>query len=415
MVKPLVKQALLNSGAGLGSLVGSQIGQGPAGATIGKGIGARLSKLVGSGDYSFGPEPAMNSLFKTATGKSSAANASAVFAGAENPRVRHREFLGDVVTGGVAGQFTNTSYPINPGLATTFPYLANVAQNFEEYSCHGLVFEFVSSASAIATTGALGSVVMAMEYNPSAAPFTSKPQMENCDFAISRRMDHDIMYGVECVANVQTTSYVRMANNTGIPLTSTDLGIFQIATAPSASYPVNAIVGELWVSYDIELKRPRISQGRFGYFHGQRANPSTIDILGTITANPYVALGSLYLASMTTNTIILPSMIQGDVYFVVVFWTGIGVVTGTAPPLMTFSNCTNIPGFSNNTGAVRSYESAGWGGAVLADTMVSFYVQITGVSGSTATLSFGGDSVPQGSTVDVIVNCVGNGFTNNTV
>lgn len=262
VVKPAIKSALEYGGASLGASVGNMAGPGGAmvGANAGKMLAHRFSKLIGSGDYSTNlTDVTHNSLVKY-----SGASEYASFSDSKTSvRLRHREYLQDVFVG-TTGVFSNTSFAVNPGLSNTFPFLSQIAGNFEEYHMHGLVFEFVSTTSPYNSTSAMGSVIMAMEYNAAAPLYTSKPQMENSDFAVSARPDKSMIYGVECANNASNNYYVRQGL-TGIPLTSTDLGTFQVATLTPLNTGVT--LGELWVSYDVELFRPRISASRFGYAH----------------------------------------------------------------------------------------------------------------------------------------------------
>jgi hypothetical protein len=113
----------------------------------------------------------------------------------------------------------------------------------------------------------MGTVVMAMQYNAAASPFATKGAMENSDYAISARFDKNMLYGIECKAGstAQNRFYTRSGNVSGtMPLSLTDMGLFQISTAPSSSYPTDATIGELWVTYDIEYFIPRASYSNWG-------------------------------------------------------------------------------------------------------------------------------------------------------
>jgi len=93
----------------------------------------------------------------------------------ESVVIKHREYIADVSMVGAA--FNLTTYNINPGLSTSFPYLNNVASNFQQYRFKGLVFEFkTTSATALVsgTNTAMGSVMLAVQYRSDAAPFTNK-------------------------------------------------------------------------------------------------------------------------------------------------------------------------------------------------------------------------------------------------
>jgi hypothetical protein len=72
--------------------------------------------------------------------------------------VMNREFIGDIITSSTAGAFSANTFYVNPGNANTFPWLSNVALQFESYTCHGLLFEYrtMSSDSLNSTNTALG-------------------------------------------------------------------------------------------------------------------------------------------------------------------------------------------------------------------------------------------------------------------
>jgi len=253
-VKSLVKQGLKTSLTAAGGVAGTYIGNPRAGRKIGKGIAAKLSKLVGSGDYASNTtDLAVNSLIKPG------ANQYATFGDNTScVRIQHREYIRDIFAG-APGTFTTTSIEVNPGLQTSFPYLSGLANNFEEYRVSGMVFELVSTTSPYNSISAMGSVIAAMQYNAANPPFTTKAQMENSDFAISARLDKSIMYGVECKDLATNNLYIRNQALDTIPKTSTDVGLLQLAIQSGMGITADSVIGELWVSYDIDLMRPHIT------------------------------------------------------------------------------------------------------------------------------------------------------------
>jgi len=282
-MKPLAKQALQSGGSALGSMAGGALGGGGgaiSGAAAGRMLATRFSKLIGSGDYATNlADVSHNSIVRY-----SGASEYASFADSKTSvRIRHREYLQDLFVG-TTGVFSNTSFAINPGLSNSFPFLSQIASNFEEYHMHGCVFEYVSTTSPYNSSSAMGSVVMAMEYNANNPPYTSKPQMENSDFAVSARPDKSMIYGVECANNAQNNYYVRQGAGS-LPLTTTDLGLMNIATLTPLATGVN--LGELWVSYDVELFRPHVSPARYGYAHYsmQVANSTPAGVINSTYAS----------------------------------------------------------------------------------------------------------------------------------
>jgi hypothetical protein len=379
---------------------------------------------MGSGDYEVGDMCQTNSLF----GKGKVGMSNASFYNTDmGTRVVHREYLGDVFTGPSAGTFNNTSFPINPGLSYVFPYLSQIASNFEEYSFKGLAFEFVTTTSPYNSSSAMGSAVMSMEYNASAPPFTSKPQMENSDFAISARFDKSMLYGVECKENALNSYYIRSSAST-IPVTNTDLGNFQFATAPASTFPTNSIIGELWVSYDVELLRPRISPERYGYAHFRAVvTTSQTQITTYVPSAVPIIYGALtgatvsFVASTGVITITFPNADIGDTYM------GTYILTATAT---LSSGVSGFTGSSSSTGVNdlliiannNAYSAFGVGDSSASSTLAAFVY--TGVwqvnTESTAvSINFIGPTFSSSSTntfnLDFIFTDLGNGFTVSTL
>jgi len=226
----------------LGASVGGLIGQ----PQLGKLAGQTVSRIFGQGDYQVNA-PLKNSLM----GVPSFSPLTAGF------RVRHREYIGDV-SSSIA--FASKVYRINPGLATTFPWMSNIAQNFEEYKIHGMVvyLNTMAGASTSGTNSALGLWGVVTAYDPNEPEFQNKQQAEAYVGAQSSVPSQSLLHGIECAPNshIMEKMYVRST-----PIDSTDnlkfydWGKFTVFT--QGSQAVNTI-GELWISYDIEFTKPRL-------------------------------------------------------------------------------------------------------------------------------------------------------------
>jgi len=393
-LKPMIKQALVSSG----EIVGSRMGVGSAGGDIGR----RISRLIGSGDYESN-SVATNSLIK-GTGLS----ASSQFGQSSlQIRVKHREFLGDIVSGAVAGAFTNYTYPINAGLRSTFPYLSQLASNYEEYCFKGLVFEFISTASPFLSTSALGAAIAAIEYNSASPPFTSKFSMENSAMAVSTRLDKNLMYGVECAtgANAQNCYYIRNGLST-LPLTTTDMGLFQFAVAPGAGVPTNSVLGELWVAYDVVLDRPYLNMDDIGSCHIFRSGVSNTNPLGT--ASTFVrSNGSLSSTSVTATTISPTSVSVGDSLLITIQWVGTAT-TIVYPTTPTITGCTFQNLLQGNTsGSATSPQGST---ASVTQATYSLAVLCTSIN-PVITIPIATLSLPGSATADIIIVNLGNNLT----
>ena len=170
----------------------------------------------------------------------------------------HREFIQDIV--GSTG-FNIQSFRINPGFLKTFPWLSSIAENYEQYVIQGMIFEFKTTcANAVASTNtALGTVVMATQYNSLSPNFTSKQQMENYEFSQSSTPSQSILHPIECDPSQTQCGGIfnvtdQVLDNTG-DIRLYDVGRFSIATV---GMQAAATIGELWVSYKICFLKPKL-------------------------------------------------------------------------------------------------------------------------------------------------------------
>lgn len=259
--------------------------------------------------------------------------------------IRYQEYLGDIITSSNAGAFKLDVYNIQPGIPTSFPWLSQIAANYEQYSIEGMIYQFKStSANALNSTNtALGSVLLATNYDVSDPAFTSKAEMLNYEFSTSCKPSDSVLHMIECDPNqsVLTEMYTRTGElPAGKDQKFYDLGKFQIATIGFQGTSVN--IGELYVSYQVRLLKPKLF--------------STLgeDIAGYIsyTPNSYTdaqPLGQPLLAQLNAaNNIVIertPTSLTWPVSnvvetFAVQFaWQGAAAVAFVGPPIITATNC----------------------------------------------------------------------------
>jgi hypothetical protein len=317
ILKPVLKTALVNGSGLAGGALGNMIGAGSEGKSIGTKIGSYLSKLFGSGDYTTNDVPVCNSLLTGAGAKAQLGSFSSI----KSFPLQHREYIGDVFTGNTAGMFSSMTMPVQPGLATFLPWGSSIANMFEEYKVKGMVFQYIPSTSPYNSSGAMGTVFMAMQYNAGAQPFTNKISMENSDFAISSRLDKPMAYGIECVGFSRDHYYVRNGD-TANPIVDTDIGLFQIAVQPSSTFPTGSVIGELWVTYDLEFMRARLGPQRYGYYHTQWVNfePSSTPVSTVTYGTAYQMVSTCYETGLIAIT--MPNFDPQDKFLVFVFSNG---------------------------------------------------------------------------------------------
>jgi hypothetical protein len=300
-----------------GGMLGSYLG-GPLGGTLGSALGNIFGSITGLGSY------------KVNTNSLVSQNSVPVFKNSANGCIEiiHREFLSDV-SGSVG--FVNTSYAINAGLLATFPFLAQLAANYEQADYMGLIFEFKTTcATAVGSTNtALGTVILATEYDVLDSNFTTKQQMEAYEFSCSTVPCGSVIHPVECDPrqNVLTNLYTR---NGSIPAGADqrfyDLGNFQIATVGMQAANV---IGELWVSYHVKLLKPKLSPPIGSATIQANTSISTTSIWGTAPLFTGTYAPSVVNVSSNVGTYTVTNLIIGVEYYSSVMIAGT-VITGLA-------------------------------------------------------------------------------------
>jgi len=228
--------------------------KGGFGGTIGSWIGDAAQRLIehltGSGAYTV----KSNSIIH---GQGLSSGGPPVFStnGRTNIIVCRREFVRNIASSGSA--FNITSFILNP-TSGLFPWLADVATNFELYRFHGIVFEFkATTGMAISSSNAaMGSVILATRYNALSSQFTSQQQMEEYEYSTSTAGYVSALHPVECAPfeNALSELYTDPGYASGDPRMSL-MGVFDVATIGQQAA---STLGELWVTYHVELIRPRM-------------------------------------------------------------------------------------------------------------------------------------------------------------
>jgi hypothetical protein len=180
-----------------GAIVGGALG-GPAGRAAGGALGAGISAITGYGDYTV--SSGINSSKMTDPGVPSFVRNS------NGISVSHREYVGQIALPNTTA-FDATHYTINPGNASLFPWLSNLAINFQEYRFRGLVFTFQSRTSEFAADNAMGTVMMATNYNVQEKPFTTATNLLNTQFAVSAKPSTSFIHAIECDSALASNTF----------------------------------------------------------------------------------------------------------------------------------------------------------------------------------------------------------------
>jgi hypothetical protein len=353
----------------LGSVLSSGVGK-----LVTKGLGTLIS---GFGDYKVQSNTLMTGGLDPPTVVNSIDQGGVI--------VRHREYLQDI---SATIAFTINNFSLNPGIVSTFPWLSSIAQHFEQYRFRGVLFEFKTLSSdtvlSSATSSALGSVIMATQYNALSPAFPDKFTMENYEFANSSKPSNSFIHPVECQRGQTSISelYVRgeaAPANSDIRLY--DMGVFSIATVGMQA--ASGVAGELWVTYELELYKPKISNPinlsvPFDHFRMTASGTNTNPFLNNV-ASTFNTLGGV----LTGHIYTFPANVSDGVYILV--WVVTGSSTLVMGSTLTLTGCVGNNLFLNDSQS--TYRTAG-------TTTIYFDMAAVTVTAASATVSYGTMTLP---------------------
>jgi len=348
-------------------------------------LGGKLAQIAGFGHYTVD----RNSIVRQGTQLREGEEIPAFMVQGHETRVVHREYLGDISVPSSAAAFVNTSYVINAANPKTFPWLAPIAANYQQYRFNGLVFEFKTMSSDITSGGALGTVIMATNYDVNASPFANKLTMENSQFAISAKPSRSQIHAVECdPKQVANNLYYCRDSSQNLSLASDarfyDMGLFQIATSGLPGSPGTQL-GELWISYDVSLLKPDLSNPSSAGTQSIRGQTSigNTQIFGTqpiFSGSALATVGGSTFTFQYAGLYILTQQVNGTVLDI----PGVSGTASIAPVWMTSGP---RPGTLTNLTSVYKVTVSSPGQTVVMD-----YTGSATISGSyssvTATTSF---------------------------
>jgi len=157
------------------------------------------------------------------------------------------------------------SIPLNPGLGESFPWLSQVAMNYEEYEFEQLIVTFKSTIDqSLATNGQTGQIALTTSYNPGQDPFGSKQEMMSYSGGMSCKTNQSMQHGVECDPSKNSGSagkYVRPGVVTQGDLKNYDLGTTYLSILDAPTQFLGVTLGELWITYTVRLRKPKLTVG----------------------------------------------------------------------------------------------------------------------------------------------------------
>ncbi len=179
----------------------------------------------------------------------------------KNTVIKHVEQIIEV-TGSTSSYNLSLTLNLNPGLAQTFPWLSQAAQQYEAYRFREISFiymPYVSSATS-------GYIAMNCDYNPQdddVTEFQTKQAFTDYDGAVQGNSWEAMVFRVKCPNPEGPVRRSMRYGDLPIPydLHNYDHATFNLAVGGQAS---TANIGTLFVHYVVELARPRIANQNIG-------------------------------------------------------------------------------------------------------------------------------------------------------
>jgi len=168
--------------------------------------------------------------------------------------IKHREYVQEISSTASTTTFAlSANLPINPAQPQTFQWLSKIAQNFESYRFRKLKFFFETEQS----TAQIGTLVMAVDYDATDPAPTSKQQM----MAFRNSVRTSLWNGCEHSSQQEDLHKLKMNYiRPGSQPSNTDLKLYDIGNlfifCLCTSLGAGAVIGELWVEYEVELITP---------------------------------------------------------------------------------------------------------------------------------------------------------------
>jgi hypothetical protein len=324
------------------------ISGGLPGAKTGWNTGADVSKAMGFGAYN------TNRQLIAPAGIHYADPVPRMHSTAESCNICRTEYLGDVITSGVANAFSLQPFNFNPGIFLNWG--STLASLFQEWQLNGAVVSFRTRSSSYSNTTTLGTIVLAMDYNATATAFTTKQQIQECGGSVAASLDRDCDLYIEAAQS--QTPLARLYVRTGsVPSGSDqhlyDMGLLQVATSGCPNTSAN--VGELYISYDITFFKPVSVSGSMiptAYY-------STVSISNAAPLGTATKLNDTIGLTLTSTSVTFPAGTSG-LFYVVFYYAGNGAVA-THRPTLTATNATanlaliSPPDTTSSTNMVVAY------------------------------------------------------------
>jgi len=222
-----------------------------------------------------------------------------------NTVISHCEQIAEVTAANGSTYSLQVPLQINPGLASTFPWLSQIAQNYEAYEFKKLQFVFIPYVS----TATNGWNAMNFDYNPqeeSSTQFPTKQSFTDYDGSVQCNAWEAFQMPIRC-PNLEgpRVRTIRTGAITGqYDLHNYDHGQFNFAVGASTG---TSAIGTLYVCYSIALSRPRISTSGTGQgslasgLVGYTTGVAKTSVFGAVSTNLPVSVDSTMGLNVSSN------------------------------------------------------------------------------------------------------------------
>lgn len=229
---------------------------------LGNTFRSAFKDFTGFGDYQINS----NSLIRGGvSGISTSAPSVTYGAAGREVRIKFKEYVGDVFTHPTnPGEFYQQNYSLNPGLLDNFPWLAPIAQQYQQWIPNGVVYEFTSTSGDITTSQALGKVIIATDYNTTTldTSFTNAQEMLAEAYSQESVPTLNMVHGIECAATERSRSiFFLRAGALESTANLSDYDLCQTTVATVGGPVANVNLGSLWIHYDISLLKNTLYNG----------------------------------------------------------------------------------------------------------------------------------------------------------
>lgn len=319
----------------VGAAVGGTFG-GPKGAFAGALAGRGIAAITGRGDYVV----ERNTL---GTMSVSVDELPQFVKNKHSVIISHREYFADLVVPADPTLYHNTTYTLNPGNGTLFPWLALMAKQYQQYKIRGMVVEFKSNTSDYAASGPLGVVGIASNYNVNEVKYPNLVAFENSEYAVVSKPSRSMIHAIECKPRTGRDEFMYVRDPGSIDPAAVsdnrfcDYALLQVMTSGLPG-TAGALLGQLFVSYEIEFTKPIISPSAVV------PPPATVDSM-VLSSLPNGTVGLGVSADIQTITYTCPSLgpAVSTVYTFVVPSTGVASGdTGLDGTLIVSKNATQL-------------------------------------------------------------------------